>query len=223
MMTEQLKGKRAWTYIDKSAWGPGPWDGEPDRVFWVHNGLVCMVLRGPMGSFCGYVGVPSGHSMHGLKDDETSQWPFFDQPHGGLTWLGELPGDNVVFLCDLAAAGHPLEYASYWYFGFDCAHAGDTSPMLLKYARDYATPKVQLQTSMPAGWSPSNAPGPSIEAGLQYVTDAAESALLSRDVYRDIDYVLDEVGKLAASIVAVEKNTREVTALRHQENAEREV
>ena len=51
------------SFVDKSAWDRGPWDDEPDRVEWrvpELPQLACLVVRGPLGSWCGYVGVPPG-------------------------------------------------------------------------------------------------------------------------------------------------------------------
>lgn len=39
--------------IDKSAWGPGPWQDEPDRVEWEHAGLPCLMVRSrDLGQWC---------------------------------------------------------------------------------------------------------------------------------------------------------------------------
>src|SRR5258707_18375 len=50
------------------AWPTGPWDAEPfNKVVWVDpaTGLDCMLIRGGMGAWCGYVGVPKEHPWHG--------------------------------------------------------------------------------------------------------------------------------------------------------------
>lgn len=52
-------------YKDKSTWGEGPWTSEPDRLeFETACGLTGLVLRGPLGALCGYVGVPPGHPLY---------------------------------------------------------------------------------------------------------------------------------------------------------------
>lgn len=55
--------------IDKSQWDEGPWKSEPDKVQWIDDktGLYCMIIRGPVGALCGYVGVPEGHPFYGVK------------------------------------------------------------------------------------------------------------------------------------------------------------
>lgn len=55
-----------WSIVDKTKWERGQWDAEPDKVQWCdpETGLVCLALRGPVGSWCGYVGVPKGHLLY---------------------------------------------------------------------------------------------------------------------------------------------------------------
>lgn len=57
--------------IDKSQWGDGPWQSEPDKIQWQDEatGLPCLIVRGPVGALCGYVGVPKTHPAYGLHYD----------------------------------------------------------------------------------------------------------------------------------------------------------
>lgn len=32
--------------VDKSSWGDGPWQQEPDRAEWTHRGLPCLAVHG---------------------------------------------------------------------------------------------------------------------------------------------------------------------------------
>lgn len=106
---------------DRTDWGAGPWDGEPDRVDFIHAGFSCFLHRGPLGQWCGYVGVPREH-------------PAFEQPydhvdvpvHGGLTYANRCSGH----LCHVPQPGMPDEV---WWLGFDCAHCGDFTPSSNKY------------------------------------------------------------------------------------------
>lgn len=45
--------------VDKSGWARGVWDSEPDKIQWqdAETGLPCLIVRGPVGALCGYVGV----------------------------------------------------------------------------------------------------------------------------------------------------------------------
>lgn len=43
------------TWIDKTTWGEGPWQHEPDRVDWYDEGtgLPCLMIRNAIGAWCG--------------------------------------------------------------------------------------------------------------------------------------------------------------------------
>ena len=51
----------------RGTWVPGPWDNEPDKVQWKdpYSGLPCLAVRGPIGAWCGYVGVGPEHPWYG--------------------------------------------------------------------------------------------------------------------------------------------------------------
>lgn len=115
---------KTWKNTDKSNWPRGAWDNEPDKAHWIDGktGLDCLIVRGPMGALCGYVGVPVGH-------------PFFEQDyselnitvHGSLTFADACQPevDEARGVC------HPAEAAAndtVWWLGFDCAHHNDLSP-----------------------------------------------------------------------------------------------
>lgn len=53
--------------VDKSKWGDGPWQDEPDKKQWrdPETGLPCLIVRGPGGALCGYVGVPANSPAFG--------------------------------------------------------------------------------------------------------------------------------------------------------------
>lgn len=52
--------------VDKSSWDSGPWQNEPDKKQWQDKTtlLPCLVVRGPVGVLCGYVGVSSSHRWY---------------------------------------------------------------------------------------------------------------------------------------------------------------
>lgn len=111
--------------FDKSGWGDGPWNNEPDKVQWQDEatGLPCLILRSPSGgNWCGYVGVPQGHPYHGkdYKDVDVDV-------HGSLTFSdGCSQGDEAVSICHKVEAG---ESDSVWWLGFDCHHYKDLAPL----------------------------------------------------------------------------------------------
>lgn len=100
--------------IDKSDWGPGSWNEEPDKLQYPDEdtGLPCLILRSTLGHLCGYVGVSSTHPLFGKSYEEPDI-----KVHGGLTFAGkwEEQGNDI------------------WWFGFDCGHMGDRSPHMDKY------------------------------------------------------------------------------------------
>ena len=119
--------------IDKSTWGDGPWQTEPDRVEWVHAGLPCLALRNRLGNWCGYAAVPPGHALHGKHYDDVDV-----DAHGGLTYSDGCDGARI---CHVPAPGEP---ADVWWFGFDCAHLGDISPGMDAYARLRGRPPLRF-------------------------------------------------------------------------------
>ncbi len=112
--------------IDKSSWGDGPWQDEPDKKQWqdVKTGYPCLIVRGHSGALCGYVGVTDGHPLF-QKD--------YDQPsisvHGGLTFGGFCQSGETESkgICHKPGPGEPDHV---WWFGFDCAHSGDETPYI---------------------------------------------------------------------------------------------
>lgn len=105
------------TAIDKSTWGPGPWQHEPDRKEWKHMGFPCLIVRVEShGALCGYVAVPPGHPWHGKDYDDVEA-----DVHGGLTYASACCGN----VCHVPAPGEPDDV---WWLGFDHAHAWDKMP-----------------------------------------------------------------------------------------------
>lgn len=166
-------------FAGRAEWGPGPWQDEPDLVEWRHvSGLPCLVVRGPTGAWCGYVGVPGSHPWFGHeygKVDEHSS-------HGGLTFSGTCRGD----ICHVAQDGEP---ETVWWFGFDCAHAGDLAPGLNVYRR-----KAREQ------FSPEGAALLGLSERVAQL--AAETyAEDSWEKYRDLPYVRGCVDELAHELM----------------------
>lgn len=111
-------------YIDKTTWGAGPWQDEPDKVTWTDpaTGLPCMIRRSPgiSGALCGYVGVPEGHRLYGTSYQEPDV-----EVHGSLTYSAACDGDEEKGVCHVPDPGQTGEV---WWFGFDCAHFMDYAP-----------------------------------------------------------------------------------------------
>ena len=56
---------------DRHPHGPGPWDGEPDKIAWTDRatGYPCVIVRERGGEYGAHVGVPPDHSLSGYNAD----------------------------------------------------------------------------------------------------------------------------------------------------------
>jgi hypothetical protein len=136
-----MKDVKEYRTVDKSSWGGGPWENEPDKIQWTdgETGLPCLAVRQPeWGHWCGYVGVSSSHPWHRkdygacalatkCKDDYCQHSPgYILEAHGGITYANECAdGPEERAVCHVPKEGEPDDI---WWFGFDCAHYGDVLP-----------------------------------------------------------------------------------------------
>lgn len=120
---------------DRSTWGPGAWDGEPDKVQWTDEatGLVCLAKRNyDSGNWCGYVGVDATHPWHGKDYDDLPDYG--PGVHGGLTYADACQeGPPAATICHIPEPGQPDHL---WWFGFDCHHCDDLAPGYAARYRD---------------------------------------------------------------------------------------
>lgn len=106
--------------------GDGPWLTEPDKAQFVDptTGLPCLIVRGPVGALCGYVGVPSSHPAFKKHYDDVPNI----EVHGGLTFSGlcqpNTRGEEHG-ICHVVDEG---EDDKVWWLGFDCSHYNDFAP-----------------------------------------------------------------------------------------------
>ena len=117
--------------LPKKKWGPGPWQDEPDEVFWTDDvtGFECAILRHMhCGQLCGYVAVPKGHPAYGKHYDSLEDI----SAHGGLTFSGE----------GLGMVKSKKKTSGKWWFGFDCAHWQDLAPGMEALLRKYNPDRV---------------------------------------------------------------------------------
>lgn len=126
---------KTYTTIDRKAaeWPSGVWDTEPDKVQWpdAATGLPCLAVRNRhSGNWCGYVGLPPEHPLHGKGYDDLG---IDVDVHGGLTFSDKCrPGENEAQgICHVPGPGEPDHV---WWLGFDCAHCCDYSPRDVHYA-----------------------------------------------------------------------------------------
>jgi len=118
---------REYRTVDKSEWPRGEWDSEPDKAQFVdeNTGLPCLIVRGPSGALCGYVGVAEGHPLFNRDCFDATADQI--EVHGGLTFSDFCAhsADESRHICHVPAPGEPDRV---WWFGFDCAHSGDLCP-----------------------------------------------------------------------------------------------
>lgn len=123
-----------WRFTDKSEWDDGPWQSEPDKKQWLdeETGLPCLIHRGGSGGLCGYVGISADHPDF-QKDYDNVDYDV----HGGLTFANfcaDVKRPDGSGICHIVEEG---ENDRVWWFGFDCAHSGDYTPMMSKYRRQH--------------------------------------------------------------------------------------
>lgn len=121
---------KTYSFIDKSIWGDGQWQNEPDKIQWQdeETGLPCLAVRHTSsGHWCGYVGVDEGHPLFNIGYSYGDNSPDSTlEVHGGITFSDFCQEDGKEHgICHIPAPGEPDRV---WWFGWDCAHAWDMSP-----------------------------------------------------------------------------------------------
>lgn len=125
-----------------------PWETEPTELRFEAHGLTCFAFREhSRAAWRGYVGVPTSSPLYGVSKSDVIPYPD--------TWKNQpvdLEKVDILQLfmtaCDpdavpaahaplsmvftshkgLSFSGHIDGFADLWFFGFDCAHAGDLVP-----------------------------------------------------------------------------------------------
>jgi hypothetical protein len=141
--------RKEWNITDKAQWGPGPWQDEPDKVQWTdeETGMACLVVRGPVGALCGYVGVPDGHPWHGMHFRDVDAG---EDLHRELSYSHECQGDpNGETVCHVAGDGEP---DTLWWLGFHCSYARDLSPAILALDSPAVSRLCERQTYVPIAY-----------------------------------------------------------------------
>jgi len=189
--------------LPKSEWGPGAWQFEADEYQFEHAGLLCLMRRSPIGgNWCGYVGVPHGHPLHGLKYSEASPHlqslldkrmnePMGENPSVAVM-LGVLSGKMDASPDQVLDVHGGITYSNLahrrigekdvdgvfngsdhrWYFGFDCGHCDDFAPAMV----------AELNKLMP---------------------DHRLAEFHNQQTYRNAEYVMGECRKLAEQLAAL--------------------
>lgn len=151
---EGMRAMRTWRFDESRPPGDGPWIDEPDKAQWVDptTDLDCLAVRNHGGAWCGYVGLPPDHPLHGVGHGDL---PHLDV-HGGVNYSDhcvEVDGsEDGPYICHVPEPGRP---AKVWWVGFDCGHAFDLRPTMdarLKALPDSAT--VSGTGRVPANYLP---------------------------------------------------------------------
>ena len=176
--------------------GPRPWETEPSVDRWEAYGFRCMILRthAETANLCGYVGVKRDHPLYGVRLGERSTRleyllkrrmnETYDSNRVPIgTILKGLAGMDIEPTPESALSVHggltfaakgrrktPWDRSRFW-FGFDCAHAGDLLPGFISLYRRLSEERG---------------------AGNLFRTMAG--------VYRDFNYVRVETERLAAQL-----------------------
>lgn len=135
--------------VNREDWESGPWDGEPDYKYWMNHGLDCVIVRNGFGSWCGYVGVGSGHPCYQEYYQDIGNHGI--HAHGGITYADSSIDDPVRAI--------PIAGKVVWWIGFSCNSLRDVSPGFLKFPGLPPMPPI---------------PGQSYKT-VQYITDETNS------------------------------------------------
>ncbi len=174
---------KQWTFpdrCDRAKWGPGPWNGEPDKMQWTDpaTGLDCLIVRNTLGALCGYVGVTPGHPYHGVHYGGCLHTPKCGEEvwcdyspeaclnvHGGVTYSDSC-ADMICHVTD-----DPADAT--WWFGFDCGHCDDYVPGMASTLREIRS------------------------------VDLATHRVGREQTYRDVAYVQNQIASLASQLNAL--------------------
>ena len=113
----------------------------------IHNDFRCVVLMNDFGTRCGYVGITKDHFLYAVKHSDRHEWlkrfkdGVMEQPIGkrGMidVFCEALADDDSISAGSLFNIHGGITYSNggvdskypvksdLWWFGFDCAHAGD--------------------------------------------------------------------------------------------------
>lgn len=115
--------ERIYRTEDKSTWGDGPWQDEPDKISWhdEKTGFACLLKRNRMGCYCGYIGLTPDHPLYGVDYSDIDV-----DVHGGLTYSDYCEdGPEETSICHVPKPGEPDDL--FW-IGFDTCHITDRLP-----------------------------------------------------------------------------------------------
>lgn len=195
-----------------------PWETEPDSLDFVSDGLPCAMRRGPLGQWCGYVGIGPDHPWFGLTHntiikptpdmlenrslDDMGVMDVFCQGLSGRDPTQEIEialalrvHGSITWSGELPG-GDEFMQQLFWY-GFDCGHAFDLVPGL------QGTMNKFIERF--AGGLPKDK--------QEKVKKIMHDAHL-KSVYRDQQFVVSECQQLAAQLARIGASTKKVSSLK---------
>ena len=114
---------------------------------WAYKDFCLVVIANrDIGCRCGYLGVPKVHFLFGKGYGEHCPQLELLVSRGGpagnrgilslVTWNGKEASPEIAFnvhgsLTYSGSSGYPIDRPNTWWFGFDCAHAGDAKDLSL--------------------------------------------------------------------------------------------
>lgn len=110
---------RTYFLYDKTSWGKGPWQDEPDYVAFIDKETTypCVAKRNMLGAFVGYVGTDERHPLY-MSEVGCPEFDFIDAHERAPSFAAFLPDESLNF-------SPPKRY---WWIGFDCMHDNDHCP-----------------------------------------------------------------------------------------------
>jgi len=132
-----------YTTMDRSDWGEGAWQDEPDKKQWQDKDtkLPCIAVRNRTGNWCGYVGITEEHPCYKQGYNDVLEV----EVHGGLTFSDSCrkDGPQESSICHIPEGE---ETDKIWWLGFDCSHYNDISPKLLAFEKEFMLPEAEYRT-----------------------------------------------------------------------------
>lgn len=131
------------------------WEKEPNEIDFVDDktGYACAMRRNGGGAWCGYIGLPESHPLHGKKyNDDVFVSDGLLEREIDIDEIGVMnifcaagkSDDGGISLCLLIRCHGGLTYSGkawwdeespLWWLGFDCSHSGDLSPKHEEFGR----------------------------------------------------------------------------------------
>lgn len=195
--------------LHKSAWGPGPWQEEPDRLEFTYKGLPCVILRNSevTGSLCGYVGVFPDHPWYEAAYSDCVKGCPRVEPKP-LEKMGNFPAPELIqkwhmerkrFACqDDYKPDHTPDSIIDVHGGL--THSGSSNKYLFRTQPAPGEPEKIWWFGFDCSHSGDLSPR------MDVITKMISPELHrwhNNDVYRDMAYVKAEVQTLAEQLLAV--------------------